>query len=462
MERSYRFLCRLFGACFLCCAAALLLGNGTILAVALIPVCYYGAHRLPNFPKFTLFLFLFTFLLDFAWCFVAGNVIESDFKTLFEAARKLLAGDLSFNSSTYFTLWSYQLGFVSWEAMWLALWNDPMCLKLVNCLLSAGSVCLLYRLVLPHVRPAAARTAALCLAVFPTAATLCSVLTNQIPGAFFLVLGLWLLAGQEPRRLGFWRYPLAGLSMQVGNLLRPEGILILAAVGAWGVFSLLRRRKAWRGTVCALLALLAVYFATGWAADRIVIATGLSPYGLGNQFPAWKFVCGLNPETGGSYAADDLSALAETFGADHLPTAETDALARQLIGQRLRRSPGQWLAFLSKKLTILWKNLGTYWAFRDLELWHPTFNRYVRPVVENFDRALVFLVMALAAVGLLRKKEREPEEYLPYFVFFAAFAAFLPIEVQPRYAYLPDLFLFAAGAFGLDRLGTLAERKGIL
>ena len=83
-------------------------------------------------------------------------------------------------------------------------------------------------------------------------------------------------------------------------------------------------------------------------------------------------------------------------------------------------------------------------------------------MVENFDRALVFLVMALAAVGLLRKKEREPEEYLPYFVFFAAFAAFLPIEVQPRYAYLPDLFLFAAGAFGLDRLGTLAERKGIL
>ena len=55
--------------------------------------------------------------------------------------------------------------------MWLALWNDPMCLKLVNCLLSAGSVCLLYRLVLPHVRPAAARTAALCLAVFPTAAS---------------------------------------------------------------------------------------------------------------------------------------------------------------------------------------------------------------------------------------------------------------------------------------------------
>lgn len=40
---------------------------------------------------------------------------------------------------------------------------------------------------------------------------------------------------------------------------------------------------------------------------------------------------------------------------------------------------------------------------------------------------------------------------MPYFVFFAAYCAFLLIEVQPRYAYLPQLYIFTASAFVLER-----------
>ena len=66
------------------------------------------------------------------------------------------------------------------------------------------------------------------------------------------------------------------------------------------------------------------------------------------------------------------------------------------------------------------------------------------------------LALLLAGLGLFaspaRWKQRETAAYLPYFVFFAMFCAMLLIEVQPRYAYLPQLFLFTAAAFGLDCL----------
>ena len=67
------------------------------------------------------------------------------------------------------------------------------------------------------------------------------------------------------------------------------------------------------------------------------------------------------------------------------------------------------------------------------------------------DRLLFYAALLLTAFGLYRPC-RTPAAYLPLFVVFAAFCAFLLIEVQPRYAYLPQLFLFCGASLGLDRL----------
>ena len=87
--------------------------------------------------------------------------IESDFRLMYEAAQSLLAGDLSFLDTAYFSLWAYQSVFVAWEAMWLRLWNDPLCLELVNAVLSAGILCLLYRMARGWVGERAAQAASL-------------------------------------------------------------------------------------------------------------------------------------------------------------------------------------------------------------------------------------------------------------------------------------------------------------
>ena len=65
---------------------------------------------------------------------------------------------------------------------------------------------------------------ALLLTVFPFALILPAVPTNQIPSAFFLLLGVWFCASPDTDALRFWRWLPAGLSLAVGNILRPDGV----------------------------------------------------------------------------------------------------------------------------------------------------------------------------------------------------------------------------------------------
>ena len=456
MQRTYRAFSILFWVCFLLIAASVLLCNGLFLAVACVCLGFYWLSR-HQVPRFTLWLLVGGILVRLVVIWILHPPLESDFEKLYEAAQSLLAGDLSFNSTPYFRLWAYQSAYVCWEAMWLTIWNHPIFLEIVHACFAAGTVCLLYRIVLPHVRQSSAQLMALLLTCFPFACTLTTVLTNQIPSAFFLVLGIWLLICPDAERLRFWRYPLCGVALQMGNLLRPEGIIILIAVLAWLFFSLLREPKRVKRLLCGVLALIALYYAVGFGADWLAKATGLNPNGLQNSYPGWKFVCGLNHETGGMYSEDDWNLLGSTLDENYMPTPETEQLQKELISQRLHVSPAQLGKLILNKVRNLWTAGGLVWAFRHVSQSSNFFVRELYQVIRDFDRALFFLVFALACFGLRKKKS--PDGYLPYFVFFAAFCAFLPIEVQPRYAYLPQLFLFAASAFGLDELANIIENR---
>ena len=151
--------------------------------------------------------------------------------------------------------------------------------------------------------------------------------------------------------------------------------------------------------------------------------------------------------------------LEATFDADGAPTAETKRLAREIISQRLHMPLSEWLGLLQKKLSLLWYQRGLYWAFSHTQNGSALRSLCYR-LLEEFDRALFFLALALAVFGLWRRKPREPNACLPYFIVFSLACVFLLIEVQPRYAYLPQIFLFTAAAFGIDGLYALRTAKG--
>lgn len=204
MTKIFERLCGLFCACF-AVFAALLLGNGYAAALLAAIAVWQMAGRRP-LPRFTLLLFGGGMALRVVVLLALHPPVESDFLVMFRAAQSLLEGDLFFRSTAYFSLWAYQSVFVAWEAAWLRLWNDPLCLELVNAVLAAGNICLLYRLARDFASERAARTAVTLLTLSPFVLTMHTVLSNQIPSAFFLTLGLWLLGCADCDRLGSWRY----------------------------------------------------------------------------------------------------------------------------------------------------------------------------------------------------------------------------------------------------------------
>lgn len=456
MKKTYKLLSALFVVCFLLLTAAVVLQNGTAIALAVALLLIWLPYRFP-IKRFALWLFLCSFLLQLAVLLTVHTPVISDFAELLQAAQKLRDGIMPYQVSTYFRIWPYQTGFVLWEALWLSIWDDPMCIRLVHALLSSGMLCLVYRWLLGRVRRPAAQAASGLLAVFPVFFTLSLLLTNQIAGAFFILLAVWILTCRDTDRLRFWRYPLAGLSLFVSELLRPEAVVIVLVVAVWTVFSLLHTPKVWKRLILGLLVLCAVYFGCQKGTDALFRATGFSPWGLSNPLPEWKLVLGLDADSGGQWDASRYALLEATFDENYVPTEQTHRLARELIREELKLSPRGWLSLLHKKVSNLWYCQSAYWPFQ-----HTQDGTYVRTLLyrllEETERAMGYLALALAAFGL--KKRHDPSELLPYFVVFALGCAFLVIEVQPRYAYLPQIFLFTAAGFGLDRLFGLYENKG--
>ena len=461
MTRLFQGLRALFCICFALAALSVAALNGYALALLAAGGIWLLLRR-RAIPHFTLVLLAGGIALRVLIALVLHPPLVSDFQLMYDAAQSLLAGDMWFLDTEYFSLWAYQSVFVAWEAMWLRLWNDPLCLELVNAVLSAGILCLLYRMARGWMDERAAQAASLLLTLFPFALTLHTVLSNQIPSAFFLTLGLWLLVCADCRRLGLWRFPLAGLALQLGNLLRSEGIVILAAVLAWAVFEAVRHPKTVKRLLAGMLALLAVYFASHAAADAAVRAAGLNPYGVRNGNPLWKFVVGMSFNTAGGYSSSDWYKIYDTLDENFQVTEETEALEKEMLAERLSADPAKLLRHFINKWQLLWDTDALHWALGHMQqnpdgLIGPITRADAYKLVQQFDRGLFYLSVLLAGLGLFaspaRWKQRETAAYLPYFVFFAMFCAMLLVEVQPRYAYLPQLFLFTAAGFGLECIG---------
>lgn len=448
MHHVFPAMQRLFSVCFALAGIVILLAGGWLAGLCALAVAGWMVRGRVMIRHFTLWLLVGGFLLRVAAILVLNPPMISDFRLMFEASQSLLAGDLSFRQLRYFSLWAYQSVFVAWQTMLLAVWNNPLMIKLTNALLSAGTVCFLYRLARDHVRESAAQASVLLLTAFPFVLTLPTILTNQIVSAFFLTAGTWLLAGRDCARLGFWRFPLAGLALQAGNLLRSEGIILVVAALAYMVLTVLRRPDAIKRILCGMATLLVVYGLVGVGADTAVRVSGLNANGTANGYPGWKFVTGLNFSTSGGYSTDDWNQLSATFD-ENGPTEATEDVQYELISERLSAGPKALLLHAVHKCRLLWCNDALHWAFGHLQL-HDGLT-LIYDNIRKMDRLLFCAALLLAGFGLCRPC-RTPEAYLPFLVVFAAFCAFLLIEVQPRYAYLPQLFLFCGASLGLDRL----------
>lgn len=125
--------------------------------------------------------------------------VISDFAVIYNASQDILAGDFSFQHSSYFQTWPGQTGQAVLQALLLRLWNSPACIKLVNCLAGAGTAVLVYQTARRFFSETAARAAGALYAFSLLPLTMCAVLSNHPLSTFFTCLAAYLLASAGAR-----------------------------------------------------------------------------------------------------------------------------------------------------------------------------------------------------------------------------------------------------------------------
>ncbi len=456
MMKIYTALQKTF--CFFMFAAIvliLLMDGYALAALAVVSIIY--ALRSKQIPHFTSLLFLVGVASRIVIMLLLHPPVISDFEVMYDSACAISMGDYSFQNTPYFSLWAYQTLFTAWEAAWLSLWDSIACLKLVNAIMGSATVVLIYRTARSYVSENAAQVAAILLTLQPFELTHHLILSNQPSSALFLVCGVWILISNDCRRLGVWRFPLSGLIFQFGNLLRCEGVIILCALFAWTVFELVRHPQYAKRILLCILSLFAVYMTVGKAADSIVKASGLNSYGLRNSYPSWKFITGTNYNTKGTFSPDDWARIFVTLDENYQPTEATAATQKEIFSEHLK-SPKHLVKLMLNKIKAQWCMDNLYWSFSHTVKDHPndSFGVFTRQetltILQQYNLGLMFAAILLSAIGLRRREGWTSAAYIPYFAFFAAFCAFLLIEVQPRYVYLPQQFIFCSAAFGTESL----------
>ncbi|MGI6256431.1 MAG: glycosyltransferase family 39 protein [Acutalibacter sp.] len=400
-------------------------------------------------------LFLLSLVIHLGVVAVITTPIESDFGLQYEASQQFARGDFSFQDTVYFQRWGYQTGLVIWQGVLLKLWNNPLFLRLVNCVVSAGTNVLVYWIARDYFEERAAKLASLAYAFFLFPATLVTVLCNNIPSAFFLYLCLYLVMGKRfERRPRLLIYALAGVSLSIANALRPDAPLVLVPLLAYFVFRFLSQAslRNFLQYLSKFAALFLTFLVLSTALSGLVQITGVNSAGLKNHDPLWGVVLGTNPETGGTYNDEDAQAI-NALTQQGMTRSQAEL---EVISQHLHAGPAKLLETGVRKLRTLWWDSALGWSLGNLMRETPVLFAFL----EELDRAMFTCALFLAGLGALALFRRPREDfklYLVPFVIFATSCVYLILEVQPRYCYAGQIAVFILMAGGVQVLTSLWE-----
>lgn len=223
-----------------------------------------------------------------------------DFETLLEASKMFAVGDFSFNKWWHFYTWGYQTGFVIYQGFILKLFNSVFLLKSLNVIYSSSLVYLVYMLGKRISDEKSARFVSLLYMIFPFYIFMNIIMANHHLATLLMYLGILFLIKKDKR---FKDYIFAGILLALGNIIRPESIIIILTFLVYEFFLLDKKKII--NTVIRVCAFLVVYFSIGFGASFLVIKTGVNPSGLQNKDPLWKFILGFNHESCGYYVDSD-------------------------------------------------------------------------------------------------------------------------------------------------------------
>lgn len=417
-------------------------------------------YDLKGFP---VILFIVSFLIRLVYILVVNTPPTSDFEIMYQAALSFARGDYSFSFTQYFSEWAYQTGFVIYEGTVIKLFGEAnalFILKLLNAVFSSATFVFVYFILKNYIRDKTSRFFALSGAFLIFPLTFVTVLSNQQLSTFLIAVGLFFFTEKTLTLKPWVRGLISGLFLALGNIIRPDGLIILVALFVFFLVRFFNPRQERRGAVLSMAVfLLATYLGLFLLAHQWIIQSGVNPQGLRNNNYLYKFVVGLNHETKGVYSEEDVKVI---YG-QNLTQDERRQLEWDLISQRLSKGPGRLLNLFISKQQLLWGGDPVVWSYQHLlDAGQPIeilgFTIPIERLAELLWRVhnlQMYLLLAMSVVGAVYLVKGPMNHYFIvfYLILLVSSVAFLVTEIQPRYVYLSQILLLITAAIGLE--GTL-------
>lgn len=417
-----------------------LLKNNILISILAFALVTFISLKV-DIKKFPIILFITSLVIRLVMILLFNFPQVSDFETLLNASNSFTKGDFSFQNDAYFSMWGYQTGFVIYQGIILKLFNSVFVLKLLNAIFSSGLCVLIYVFGKKMVSEKSAKMASLLYMIFPFSLYLNTVLANHHLSTFLMYIGIFFLLKKDKKTKD---YVFAGVLISLGNIIRPEGIIV---VTTFIIFELLNLKKDTVKMVLKnVLVFLVIYFLVGMFSSFLVTKTGINEQGLKNNNPKWKFVLGFNHDSCGYYDASD-----EKYLNDEEKEIE-------VIKERVLVNPIKMGKLMTCKVNKFWlqtslssKNdmytdktyhvLGFDIKFTDIE-----------NIVVSFNTILYIITLFMCMIGVFfnRKKIIKDNSFFFVIMMMVTFGVYLLIEIQPRYAYFIHVSIFILSAYGYD------------
>lgn len=409
-----------------------------LLFIILLCLCFIVSKN-NKIKHFGFILFIISFLVRILFIIVVDFPQLHDFETLLMASKMFSHGDYSFNQWWHFYTWGYQTGFVIYQGFLLKLFNSVFLLKLLNVLYSSFLVLFIYKISIRISDEKSARFVSLLYMVFPFYIFMNTILANHHLATLLMYLGILFLIKKDK---SFKDYVFGAILIGFGNIIRPEGIIVVLSLVVYEVF-LINKEKIFK-VIIHVCAFLIIYFSIGFLGSFLVIKSGVNPAGLRNHDPLWKFILGFNYNSCGYYDDSD---------SQYQVDRETEiSIIKERAFSNLPRTG---------KLMIC--KIDHFWLSSDLNLESESYNDKTINIgnvnikfssifdkVVSFNSSIQIFILIMFILGLFVNRKKIPNEALFLIIMCViTFFVFLFIEIQPRYAYFIHVSLFILASLGI-------------
>lgn len=367
------------------------------------------------------------FLVGLFWLKFTPNEQLSDFATFWGKSQDALQGRAIYkNDNDYFAKWAYQTGYLVYVMGVIKLFGaHVLVLQVLNVVYQTLTLLVIYKLamkVFDNVK--IARLSVLLLMIDLDWFAMSPQNNNSYLGTLLFLVTFYLLMHDK-----YWQYMLAGLTLAMGNIIRPIGPVAIAGIIVFALVYKFYDKKINLHNILKLATTFIIYLAIFSAVGMAIKSSGLNEYGISNRDSEWKFVTGLDYNTKGIYDQNVVDSIDMTQSRKKVSKQEYKVIHEEI---KYLNDNNKWIPLFWDKLAIMWANRSSAIDFANMQQNH---SQKVIGFVNLISYLGTVLLVIFGWVGSLRlfKIGYNKNIFLLLLPFMAYVAVQLLIEVQGRY-----------------------------